>query len=299
MTASLVITTRNRVDDLRKALTSAFAQTARPEVVVVDDASTDGSAEMVAREFPDARLIRHAEPAGYIVGRNEAARLVSGDVIVSIDDDADFSSPTTIELTLSEFSSPRVGAIAIPHIDTLSASVVNAPAPDTAIWCIAQYVGTAHAVRRDVFLKMNGYRADMIHQGEEGDFCLRMLAAGYVTRLGRAPFIHHHESPRRSWWRMEYFGRRNDVRQVWHHVPSPSVAARLLLTTAGGIRQAIRTRRPRAHLQGLAAGWLSVVRGTARREPVSPATYQLFRRLKANGPMLLSDFEHELAPLPS
>jgi GT2 family glycosyltransferase len=54
-----VVSTWNKCDDLRENLAGLFAQE-RPfgEVVVVDNASSDGTLEMVAAEFPDVRLIR-------------------------------------------------------------------------------------------------------------------------------------------------------------------------------------------------------------------------------------------------
>ena len=60
--ASVVITTKNRQDELRVAIQSALKQTAHVEIIVVDDGSTDSTAEMVRREFPGVRLIRHDVP---------------------------------------------------------------------------------------------------------------------------------------------------------------------------------------------------------------------------------------------
>src|SRR5436190_4766669 len=104
---SIVITTKNRKDDLRRALISAFAQDPSSEVIVVDDASSDGTAEMVAREFPAVHLIRSLESRGYIVQRNRAAALARGHYILSIDDDAEFSSRSVVSKTLSDFDHPR------------------------------------------------------------------------------------------------------------------------------------------------------------------------------------------------
>ncbi len=296
--ASIVITTKNRSDGLRVALQSTFRQTAQPEVIVIDDGSTDGTAEMVRSEFPQARLIRHEESRGLIVRRNEGARLATGHVVFSIDDDAEFTSPGTVEHTLREFDDPRIGAVAIPHLDTVSQHVVNAPAPNADIWCLANYTGTSHAVRRDLFLRFGGYHEEMVHQGEEGDFCLRLLAAGYVTRLGTATPIRHNESPKRSFWRMEYYGRRNDVLQAWQYTPAAWLVPHLLATTINGMRQAVRTRRPAGHLRGLASGWTTVLTGKAERVPVTKEIYHLFRQLKKQGPLRLVDFENRL-PLPT
>ena len=111
MKASVVITTRNRKDELRTAVRSALQQSAAPEVIVIDDGSTDGTAAMITTEFPGVRLMRHEESRGLIVRRNEGAKLATGDIIFSIDDDAAFSTPEVIAQTLREFGDERIGAV--------------------------------------------------------------------------------------------------------------------------------------------------------------------------------------------
>lgn len=296
--ATIVITTRNRKEDLRRALDSAFAQTLPVEVIVTDDASDDGTADMVAAEFPAARVLRSEVCVGLIAQRTLAARSATTNHIFSIDDDAEFGSTDTVERTLAEFGHPQVGAVAIPHVDTLTGRVVNAPAPaDGVIRCVASYTGTAHALRRDVFLQLGGYREDMVHQGEEGDYCIRMLAAGFVTRLGGAPLIQHHESPRRSFERMDFFGRRNDVLFGWRYAPARWLWPHLLATTVNGLRIAFKTGRLRSHGRGMIEGWRQILCGKARREPVDAGVYALFRRLKKTGPLRIAEIESSLPSL--
>ena len=116
--ATVVITTKNRKEELPpRRLRSALAQTAQPEVLVMDDASTDGTATLVRQEFPQVRLESSEHSLGYIRQRNRAARLANGAVLFSIDDDAVFSSNKVIEQTLRDFDHPCVGAVAIPFVD--------------------------------------------------------------------------------------------------------------------------------------------------------------------------------------
>src|SRR5437868_15373321 len=53
-------------------------QGVRLETIVVDNASTDGAAEMVAREFPEVILIRNSTNRGFSRANNQAARRASG-----------------------------------------------------------------------------------------------------------------------------------------------------------------------------------------------------------------------------
>ena len=277
--ASVVITTKNRKEELLKAVESAMGQRGLLEVIVIDDGSTDGTADELKKIFnrnrargqvreratkgwpegrasgdervkghgehgglvcseagpcldkpsgaafsnpspseltqdsentslirsadgpaslpatsysppvttslPVLRLIRHEESRGLIVRRNEGARVARGDVIFSMDDDAVFSSPFVVEQTLRDFSHPRIGAVAIPYIEPHKANKEMQRAPTREdVWVTASYIGTAHAVRRDVFLALGGYREHLVHQGEEGDFCIRMLAAKHEREAG-------------------------------------------------------------------------------------------------------------------
>ncbi len=282
-TASVIITTRNRKEELRSSLQSVLSQTTPVEIIVIDDGSIDGTAAMVRAEFPGVRVVRHMASAGYIVRRNEGSQLAIGDVIVSIDDDAVFPSPETIGQTLREFNYSVIGAVAIPFIDINGDNRLHQRAPDTrAVYVTDAYIGTAHAVRRDVFLGLGGYREHLVHQGEEGDFCIRMLAAGYVVRVGAADPIHHCESPKRDLSRMDFYGSRNAVLFAWQNVPSPLVLAHLPMTTMHCLLHTLEPRRLKDRLSGLIEGYRQCC--IQPRRPVSRAAYRYGRVLKTTGP---------------
>lgn len=297
ITATVVITTKNRKDELRPAIQSALDQTAKPQVLVIDDGSTDGTSEMVRAEFPTVTLHRSGASLGLIVQRNRGAELASGEIIFSIDDDAVFSSPRVLEQTLAEFSHPRIGAVAIPFINVKKDDIVRQRAPgEIGTFVTGAYIGTAHALRRDVFLRLSGYRPHLIHQGEEGDLCIRLLSAGYVVGLGRADPIHHFESPKRSSRRMTLFGRRNDILFGWHNVPLIDLPARWIRATAGGIRHGVRRHQVWWTIEGLACGYGGVLKFATKRAPVSRSIYCLYRRL-SGASLPLVDIEPQLPPL--
>jgi glycosyltransferase involved in cell wall biosynthesis len=279
--ASVVIVTRNRRDDLRVALQSATTQAGDPEVIVVDDASSDGSPELVEREFPSVRLVRSERPRGYIAQRNRAAALASGPIIVSLDDDARFSSADAVRTTVADFSDPRIGAVAMPLIHTSRGpELLQRPPSDEGVWLTNAYIGTAHAVRRDLFLELGGYRESLEHFFEEPDFCMRLMRAGRVVRLGRAAPILHHESPHRNLGRGVMYLCRNHVLFTWFYVPFPQFVPRLASVALYGLWHGVSLGEPLAAVRGLVAGVRYAARHRSQREPVPPSVYRRWRALR-------------------
>jgi GT2 family glycosyltransferase len=292
MKASVVIVTKNRKDELRRAITSATRQTKPLEILVLDDGSTDGTPNMVVSEFPQVRLERTQVTLGYVVQRNRGALLCSGDIVFSIDDDAEFSTSDVVEQTLGHFSHPRIAAIAIPYAEPHKSNEKFQKAPDgNSIWVTDNFRGTSYAVRRDVFLEVGGYREEIIHQGEEMDFCIRLLNNGFVVRLGFGDPIIHHESLKRDWRRMAFYGRRNDILFAWRNIPMPFLAAHLLAAILNGFTGALRTKLPSDVIRGTLSGYWDCVSNWNWHQPVSQATYRLHRVLKKHGPKALTDVE--------
>ncbi|MDX1951871.1 MAG: glycosyltransferase family A protein [Verrucomicrobiota bacterium] len=294
--AVVLITTRNRVADLRKAVQSAVSQSARPEVLVIDDGSSDGTAEIIQKEFPGVKVHKSPTSFGYIVQRNRGANLSKADILFSIDDDAAFSSPFVVEQTLKEFSNPRIGAVAIPFVDVNQSPEVKQAAPDAKqIYATYSYIGTAHAIRRQLFVELGGYREHLIHQGEEEDYCLRMLNEGFITRCGNSDPVHHFESPKRSLVRMDYYGSRNKILFTWENVPFPYVAGHLAVTSFKTVVYTLKPGRFLTRLRAVLAGYAVAFFGDAMRQPVSPEIYLLSRELKARKAVPLGEIEQKLS----
>ena len=295
--AALVVATRNRVDELRGLLRSAAAQTVPVEMLVMDDGASDEVARMVAVDFPGARYFRLGTGMGPAFQRNRGIELAAALIAFPLDDDALLVSPRTVEQTLAEFDDPVVGAVAIPFVNVRYDARVRQRAPaGGGPWIGHAFVGAAHALRRDVVLALGGFREHFFYMGEEGDLGLRMLAAGYVIRMGSADAIHHLESPRRNLAMADYCGRRNDVLFAWHNVPGAMLPVHLAATTVNGMRAAVGAQNPGSMLMGLLHGYVACFRH--RREPVPAAIYRLHRRLKKSGPLALAEVRAEL-PAPS
>lgn len=298
--ATVVITTKDRRDELRRALESAVVQRGvAVEVLVVDDGSSDGTSAMVAEEFPDVRLVTHRASRGLIGRRNEATALARGAIVVHVDDDAVLSSEDTVRVTVAEFDDPQVGAVAIPYVDVLHGPQVHQQAPAPGIWAVDTFRGTAHALRRDVFLRLGGFREDLESHVEEPEYCLRLLDAGFVVRLGSATPIRHYDSPRRSPARNQHRIWRNNLVRAWSLVPFPWLPGRVAKIVVAGLLAGRREGQTRAAASGLASGLARAPSELLRhRHPVGRRTYRVERRLRYAGPVRLSELRTEL-PVPA
>ena len=306
--ATIMITTKNRKDDLRKAIVSAVAQrigdtpaaaAADPaiEVMVVDDGSTDGTPEMVCSEFPSATLLRFETSAGYIHRRNQGSARAKGRVVFSIDDDAAFTDPRTVEQTLRELDHPRIGAVAMAHVDVNFSPDQIQRAPDQSrIWVGAHFRGTAYAIRKDLFLALGGYKRILVHQTEEPELCVRMLARGYAVRYGSAPPIHHFESPKRSYQRQYYFNARNHILLPWFNCPWRFLPVQWAGSIVRTIRNSARQKCLWPATKGMIAGFWRCVPQRGARRPVPAAVYHLFRAMRNAGPRPLADVESIVPP---
>jgi hypothetical protein len=98
---SVVVTTRNRQELLRSTLRCVLDQSWKNiEVIVVDEASSDGTLEMLAADFPEATAVHHDTPRGISGARNSGLERASGDWVFFLDDD-DLIHPRHLEELLA------------------------------------------------------------------------------------------------------------------------------------------------------------------------------------------------------
>ena len=202
---SVVIAARNEGDWL--AATVGHLQATLPdgaEVVVLDDASTDGSVERLERS-PGLRVIRPPARLGVAGARNAGARSSTGDIIVFCDGhvrpQADWWEPLAECLespdvaaagpVLTDTGNPswRVAGLAFADI-ALNLRWLPVPAAGDA--CVPILCGCFMAVRRDVFERVGGFDPGMSYYGSEDvELCLRLWRLGYRCVVTRRAEVAH------------------------------------------------------------------------------------------------------------
>ena len=144
MRLSICIVNWNTCDYLRECLT---ALTDYPpnggdlEIIVVDNASTDGSAEMVRTEFPAVRLTASAANLGYAEGNNLALAQATGDALLLLNPDVIVHAESLTRAADFAASRPKLGAFGCRLVGTdgkTQPSLRSFPAPRPVLW---EYLG--------------------------------------------------------------------------------------------------------------------------------------------------------------
>lgn len=113
---SVIIPSFNRKQDVVLAIDSVLAQTyPHLEIIVVDDASSDGTSELLQKEYPQVTLIRNESSKGGAVARNQGAEVARGEYVAFLDSD-DLWLPEHIENKIKRWS---------PEVDGMYCSFLN------------------------------------------------------------------------------------------------------------------------------------------------------------------------------
>jgi GT2 family glycosyltransferase len=223
---SIVILNWNSAQFLRKCLASLRANSSDLpcEVIVVDNASYDGSAAMVGQEFPEAIFIQNTQNSGFARGNNLGAASSHGDLLLFLNPDTEVA-PGALEEMISALSDhPRAGAAgcrllnsdgtiqtsclqAYPTIlgEVLDSSRLRRWFPRWRIWGNAALLfgtpvvapvecvsGACLMIRREVFEAVDGFSPDYFMYVEDRDLCYKVHRAGFETvYVGAARVIHH------------------------------------------------------------------------------------------------------------
>lgn len=197
---SVVILSFNRRESLRQTLrhVGADPSTAAAQVVVVDNASTDGSPAMVRAEFPDAELIElptNIAVAGFNIGVAAARE----SIVLVLDDDAR-PDPASLAAALRTLrSDPSLAAIPLHprHPDTGMSEwpfAQSSRAESIAASGRWPIMGCGNLVRRDDWLAVGGYDETFFLYRNDVDLAMKLLAAGRGITY-RPEWVVWHDSP--------------------------------------------------------------------------------------------------------
>ena len=290
MTVAAVVLSWNGREDTLACLRSLLDE--EVEAIVVDNASTDGSAEAVAREFPDVELIRNSENLGYAGGMNTGIRRAlerGADHVLVLNNDVELE-PGAVRALVAEAD----GAGAVCPLITFASDpeiVWYAGAPFdprrgyngrhrgfgrpagqfTDVAETDRACGAAMLIPRAALEQVGLFDEDLFAYAEDTDWSLRARKAGFPVRVVPGARVRHKVSATTGGEGSEtalYYGVRNTLTVCERHAPLGRLGtwcrrAVILLAHAA---QALLARRP-SRLRAVLAGWrdFSARRRGARR----------------------------------
>lgn len=113
MTLSIIIVNFNAAHYIPRCLESIFAHPLpfQFEVIVVDNASTDGSVELVESEYPQVNLIRNSNNLGFAAANNKALEVVTGDYILMLNPDTQVINNSLAGIISFMRENPKTGCV--------------------------------------------------------------------------------------------------------------------------------------------------------------------------------------------
>jgi GT2 family glycosyltransferase len=209
--ASVIIVSYNNRNDLAECLPSLISQSyANKELIIVDNASVDGTVAFVREQFPDVILVESKSNLGYAEGNNLGFRHSHGDYLVIVNPDTVAQRDWLKELVRPLENDPDISLTSskillydrrdnintcanITHYSGLDfCNGFRDPAArfenDEEVGAVS---GCSFAIRRSVFERLNGFDPDFFMYMEDIDISWRARLAGHKILLAPSSIIYH------------------------------------------------------------------------------------------------------------
>lgn len=250
---SVVMITRNRRSQVLSTLGHLSALPDRPPIVLVDNASTDGTADAVAGAFPEVTCIRRTTNGG-AVSRTIGVRAARTPYVAFSDDDS-WWAPHALDAAADHFdASPRLALLAARMLvgpaevlDPVCQEMADSPLPrrpDLPGPSILGFVACGAIVRRSAYLQAGGFHPVIGFGGEETVLAQDLAAAGWGLAYVDDVVAHHHPTRNRDRSDRREIVARNDLLSVWLRRPLRVALARSFDSVVAAVRADDAQARP-------------------------------------------------------
>jgi len=215
MKFSLLLVSWNALEDTRHCLNSLKRQSFTDfETILVDNASKDGSADMVKKEFPFVKLIAMDTNTGFASANNIAAQKATGDLLFIVNTDTEFPVDLLAQLNEAQKRYMQYDIFSCQMIQfnnrnktdckgmcfhhSLRAEMIGTNEdvdPNEQPFDVFGATGGAMLIRRSVYQKIGLFDDDFFFNNEDVDFVLRAFAEGFKTLYLPQAKVYHKRSP--------------------------------------------------------------------------------------------------------
>jgi GT2 family glycosyltransferase len=272
---TVAVVTWNAADLVVACLDSLGRQTLPHRVVVVDNASVDGTADLLAARFPDVRVVRNPENRGFAGGMEAALAVVETPLVALLNNDAvaepDWlarlvgtmdahpeAAAVTSRLLLADVQPPTLNNAGVLLLDDGYGADRGLGEPADRFSEADEvfgFSGGAALLRTEAVRRVGGFPGPYFLYYEDTDTSWRLRRAGWTIRYEPAAVVHHRHSATadQTSAMFAYWNERNRLLMHLRCAPLGRVAAvwgRFLLTTASlAVRRLLGGPRPPAYQQ--------------------------------------------------
>lgn len=285
MRVSIMITTSNRLEELRRTIQMLGKLDPSPdEIVITADGCTDGTTEFVSSALPNVKLIVNQPAIGSVASRDRMIREAKGDLVLALDDDS-YPEQSDCIARIVPFFQQRA-KLAVLHFpqrtdeypETLDQTMLGSQEHLTR-----SFANSGAVLRRSTYLQLPGFEPRFYHMYEEPDYALQCVAAGHDVLLSPIVTIRHHYSCRaRNEIRIHHRHARNELWSTLMRCPFPFVLAMLAWRVLSQFRYACK--RGWSWVVREPAWWWQAITGIPyclrKRGPVSWAAYTRWLALR-------------------
>lgn len=205
--ASVIIVTYNHKKYMKACLTSVLTNSPL-EVIIVDNGSTDGTAEFIEKEFPQVKLIKSPRNLGYGGGNNLGVKYAKGEYVVILNPDTKVEENWLEELLKPLENSERL--ITTPKILTYDGSKINtcgnidhftgltftrglneSPGRFNRFEYLSGLSGACFAMRKEDYLELGGFDENFFSYMEDAEFSWRAHARGFRILYVPTSIVYH------------------------------------------------------------------------------------------------------------
>lgn len=215
---SIVITTKNRINDLRFTLESIgnLYNRSDVELLICDDASTDGTKDYLRTNFSDKTLIFNCKSKGLIYNRNVLNNLAKGDYIISIDDDLNFLSKNVLE-TIDTYFTENLNCGVISFRVFWGTQLPDSVATKDKSIRVKSFLGGAHTWRKKTWKVIPNYPDWFVFYGEEDFASYQLYKNDIEVHYVPAILAHHRVDLKFRKKGSDYYTRqRRSLRSGWY-----------------------------------------------------------------------------------
>jgi GT2 family glycosyltransferase len=274
----VAVLTYNRAEQVVQTVERLAVLPEGPEIVVVDNGSTDGTVLRLRERFPDIRVIPLRENRG-AAGRNAGVAALTQPYVALCDDDTWWERGSLTRAAGLLDRHPRLAVLTAQvlvgaecRLDPTSAAMRQSPIPlprGLPGAGLLGFLAGASVIRRSALVAVGGFEPRLFIGAEEQLVALDLVATGWALSYIDELVVHHHPSPLRDSTARRRLLARNHLWISWLRRPArvaaremillgrlalrDAVARGALIDALGGLPWAVRNRRvvPRSIERGL------------------------------------------------